>query len=179
MTDMGAKHSGWRELTKEEIELWRSVTANIQPRHRTTLVHVAPKKAVATPLHRERVPNAPHDRHHLAPRSIDPTVKRQLKKGRLEIEARLDLHWCRLAEAHARVTSFLVRAHANGARVVLIVTGKGKRAPDEDAGPLKRQTPMWLSDPRLRHLVAAFGEADPVHGGGGALYVRLRRKGRQ
>jgi DNA-nicking Smr family endonuclease len=37
---------------------------------------------------------------------------------------------------------------------------------------------MWLAAPRLRPIVVGFDEAGPTHGGGGALYVRLRRAGR-
>jgi DNA-nicking Smr family endonuclease len=35
--------------------------------------------------------------------------------------------------------------------------------------------PQWLALPELRGLVLGFEEAGPRQGGGGALYVRLRR----
>lgn len=96
---------------------------------------------------------------------------------------RLDLHGRRVADAHGAVFDFLQRAHRVGATLVLIVTGKGGRSGQSDpwaqageVGVLRRQAPLWLADPRLRHIVAGFGEASTPHGGSGALYVRLRRR---
>ncbi|MDE2361672.1 MAG: Smr/MutS family protein [Hyphomicrobiales bacterium] len=177
MTKMDARRSGLRDLTIEELELWRFVTANIRPWRKLPHAPTSPKTAM-TAAHRQPVSVGRNQQvHRPAPAAIHPMVKRKLKKGRLEIDARLDLHGYRLAEAHVHLAAFLTQAQARGARTVLIVTGKGKGAGDGEVGPLKRQTPMWLSDPRLRHLVAAFGEADRTHGGAGALYVQLRRGG--
>ena len=75
---------------------------------------------------------------------------------------------------------FLRHSQARGARLVIIVTGKGG-AIDEfsgwpnERGVLKRLTPQWLREPDLRSVVLGFEEAGRAHGGSGALYVRLRR----
>jgi DNA-nicking Smr family endonuclease len=42
---------------------------------------------------------------------------------------------------------------------------------------LRRRTPEWLADPALRGVVAGVSEAHRRHGGEGALYVALKRKG--
>ncbi len=168
-----------RRLTTEESQLWRIVTANVRP---LTPRKTDPPSAGATPV-RDHTSIATHavapsppvrvERKPLG--DIERRTRRDLLKGKVVVDARLDLHGQTLAEAHQRVTRFLHRAQDEEARYVLIVTGKGKTTGGE-FGPLRRQTPMWLADPRLRHIVAAYGEASPAHGGAGALYVRIRRK---
>ena len=84
------------------------------------------------------------------------------------------------AEAHQALRGFLRHSQARGARLVIVVTGKG--GPLDEPGPwphergvLRRLTPHWLRDPDLRSIVLGFEEAGRAHGGSGALYVRLRR----
>ena len=101
-------------------------------------------------------------------------------------DAALDLHGYRQAEAFEVLRRFLHRAQADGARVVLVVTGKGGRSGSFDGsspalgagegGVLKRSVPLWLSQPDFRMLVIGYEEAAKTHGGSGALYVRLRRR---
>ena len=96
------------------------------------------------------------------------------------IDGALDLHGLTQAEAHQALRGFLRYSQARGARLVIIVTGKGG-AIDEfsswpnERGVLKRLTPQWLREPDLRSVVLGFEEAGRAHGGSGALYVRLRR----
>ena len=81
-----------------------------------------------------------------------------------------------------RCCASCTRAQADGARMVLVVTGKGAGRGDREAaverGVLKRQVPMWLSLPEFRLLIVGFEDAHVGHGGEGALYVRLRRASR-
>ncbi len=95
----------------------------------------------------------------------------------MSIEARLDLHGMTQAQAHRALASFLARSHAAGKRDVLIVTGKGTRqgAEGSPTGVLRRTVPRWLAEPALRQLVLATAAALPRDGGGGALYLLLRR----
>ena len=67
-----------------------------------------------------------------------------------------------------------MRSQASGAKVVLVITGKGVRG-DGERGVLKRQVPMWLRLPEFRDMVVGFETAGIGHGGEGAMYVRLRR----
>lgn len=173
-------HKG-RRLTAEELELWHAVTANVRPREPRKLSASSPvdHKHKPPPDNRTRADPPAKVRSTLRPLGpIDRREQRDLSKGRLRIDARIDLHGRRVADAHQAVHEFLRRAQGEGARVVLIVTGKGGGAAkiDGEIGVLRRQAPFWLADPRLRHIVAAFGEAAQAHGGAGALYVRLRRR---
>lgn len=176
-----------RQLSAEEIELWRAVTSTVRPRDPRKLAVVRPlseQRPAPKAEHSVLVETCPKIRPALRPLgSIDRRQQKELSKGRLQIDARIDLHGRRVADAHQAINDFLRRAQGEGARVVLIVTGKGGGrsgvgAPHSDGeiGILRRQAPLWLADPRLRHVVAAFGEAAPAHGGAGALYVRLRRR---
>ena len=83
------------------------------------------------------------------------------------------------SEAHHALVRFLHAARRDGARMVLVITGKGARAgrrcPMAERGVLKRQVPLWLESAELRPLVIGFEDASRGHGGQGALYVRLRR----
>lgn len=119
---------------------------------------------------------------------VDRKKLKRLKSGRTEIEGRIDLHGMRQDEAHSALRAFLHRAQGKGWRWVLVITGKGKvlarddhepfdmHAP-RDRGVLKRNVPRWLEEPDLRPLVISFTTAAIEHGGEGALYVHLRKRG--
>jgi len=109
---------------------------------------------------------------------IERRQKQRLARGMAAIDARLDLHGKTQAQAHAELLRFLRRAQSDGARFVLVITGKGSLAGSDgsERGVLKRQVPLWLRQPELRGYVSAIEQAHVVHGGEGALYVRLRRQ---
>jgi DNA-nicking Smr family endonuclease len=112
---------------------------------------------------------------------IEPRLRMRLRRGHSDVDRAIDLHGLRQMEAHARLRTFLYEAQRDGARVVLVITGKGKGAEDsyqEPYGVLRRAVPHWLREPDLRNLVIGFEEATATHGGSGALYVRVRRNGR-
>jgi DNA-nicking Smr family endonuclease len=104
-------------------------------------------------------------------------MRQKISRGSEPIDARIDLHGMTQASAHGALIHFLRRAQHDGARLVLVITGKGKAGTDSHAerGVLKRQVPLWLESPELRPLVIGFEAATIGHGGAGALYVRMRR----
>jgi DNA-nicking Smr family endonuclease len=96
------------------------------------------------------------------------------------IDAALDLHGLTQSEAHDALRGFLRHSQARGARLVIVVTGKGGPRDEpgrwpQERGVLRRLTPHWLREADLRSVVLGFEEAGRAHGGSGALYVRLRR----
>jgi DNA-nicking Smr family endonuclease len=93
--------------------------------------------------------------------------------GREAIGARIDLHGLSQAGAQAALAAFVEDACARGLRGVLVITGKGLLGD----GVLRRRVPEWLAEPPLRSLVAGISEAHRRHGGSGALYVALKRRG--
>ncbi|MEL6061023.1 MULTISPECIES: Smr/MutS family protein [unclassified Methylobacterium] len=131
-----------------------------------------PRPATAAPYQAPPQRNAPSA-------GLERTAKVGLRRGRLAIEARIDLHGMVQAEAHAALTGFLLRARAAGHAYVLVVTGKGGPGYSEafaERGVLRRSVPHWLRGGELRGIVLGFEEAARHHGGAGALYVRLRRR---
>jgi DNA-nicking Smr family endonuclease len=111
----------------------------------------------------------PSGTHH----PLERPVKRKIAKGRLALEARIDLHGLIQSEAHAMLLDFLLRAHERGLRHVLVITGKGSSMGSD--GALKRAVPMWFSKPEFRFLISSYETAAQHHGGDGALYIRLSR----
>lgn len=105
----------------------------------------------------------------------------KLRRGRLEPDARLDLHGMTAARAHAALTSFILGAHGSGYRLVLVITGKG-RAPEDGSlaphrhGVLRHSLPHWLQAPPLASRILQIAPAHLRHGGAGAYYVYLRRQ---
>lgn len=110
------------------------------------------------------------------PPGVDRRTADRLRRGKLPIDATLDLHGYRQIDAMMALFSAIEGASARAQRKLLVITGKGTfDRPGADRGVLKRQLPHWLNDPRIRDRVLAFSPARPEHGGGGAFYVLLRR----
>jgi DNA-nicking Smr family endonuclease len=173
-----------RKLTDHEQALWHGVTRSVAPLKRRRASRDADaaaqpaKKAVkpaattrahAAPM-RPAIPKGPPP---LAP--IDRRTRQRIARGSEAIDARIDLHGRTQSEAHDALLRFLRRAQHDGARTVLVITGKGGGDESKGRGVLKRQVPMWLALPEFRALVVGFGDAAISHGGEGALYVRVRR----
>ncbi|WP_332870131.1 Smr/MutS family protein [Roseovarius salinarum] len=106
----------------------------------------------------------------------------RMRRGKLKPQARLDLHGMTLDRAHPALNGFIMRAHASGHRLVLVITGKGRSGIDagpvpEQRGVLRRTVPRWLALPPLAQVVLQVTQAHARHGGEGAFYVYLRRQG--
>lgn len=182
-----------RALTDDEDALWRGVARSVKPLRTRTRKRIAERntEAVAPPpaLVKARskiksvetlgapvvvraVPKTQPSTSSPVP--IDRRTRKKLARGHEEIDARLDLHGMTQAEAHTALSRFLYHVQADGAKFVIVVTGKGGRG-DGERGVLRRQVPLWLRLPEFRSLVVGFETAHIGHGGDGALYVRVRR----
>ncbi|MCC5958279.1 MAG: Smr/MutS family protein [Rhodobacteraceae bacterium] len=112
--------------------------------------------------------------------SMDKRKFQRMTKGKLQPEARIDLHGMTLAQAHAALNGFILRAQSQGLRLVLVITGKGKTVADDGPiprrrGALKHDVPQWLRMAPLAGAVQELREAHLRHGGSGAYYVYLRK----
>ena len=126
---------------------------------------VSPKPAAPPSV---AVPDISHGRAA----GIDRRSAERLRRGRLSIEGRLDLHGMTQAAAVERLAEFIARAEVAGKRCVLVITGKGLAS----GGVLRDQVPRWLNLAPNRARVLAFDYAQQQHGGSGALYVLLKRR---
>lgn len=192
---MARKRSG---LSADDLEVWSRVAGTVTP--------LDPPVPIAPPVPVERitklrakpvgsVPPMPAPRRSLVtvdtapdpmrglvdqPLRMDKRVHGRLKRGKIEPDARIDLHGMTEARAHRALTGFLLRAQAEGARVVLVITGKGRRPEGhrmtEVPGVLRRAVPHWLRDAPLAGIVLQILQAHDRHGGAGAYYVYLKRR---
>ncbi len=171
-------------LSEAEIALWRQVARTVKPLPGRKPVEPEPElpapvlpvevpaPAVAAPRTMTPKPAQPP----LAP--LERRLRTQLRRGQQGVEAAIDLHGMRQDEAHAALRGFLRVQQMRGAKLVLVVTGKGAPGGSgfgTERGVLRRNVPHWLSLADLRPLVLGFDEAEQRHGGSGALYIRLRR----
>ena len=190
-----------RSLSPEEADLWRSVARTARPLHShpiplpepapapepPPLAHARPRLSPFLLGEKHRKP----EKHDLAPGLSDLVAQAPLRmdagtharmtRGKLQPEARIDLHGMTLAEAHPELIRFILNAQSAGLRLVLVITGKGKPGPDHGPipiryGVLKHQVPHWLRLPPLGPAVLQVTEAHLRHGGTGAYYVYLRRR---
>lgn len=165
-----------RRLSAEELALWHHVTRDTLPLDGQKAEPVptpeprpAPPTAASAPLAEPAAHSALPAAS--APRGIDRRTLQRLKRGLVQIDARLDLHGLTQDEAHRHLTLFLAHHQRQGARCLLVITGLGGRS----GGILRRMTPRWLAEPPNAQRVIAHAPAQRRHGGEGALYVLLRR----
>jgi DNA-nicking Smr family endonuclease len=186
-----------RRLTDEEHVLWRGVARSVAPLKRgrsrklvdadADVAMSTPKTDKASPAKKSKVVVHTHAAPSVAKAktkppttsppplmTIDRRTRLRIARGAEAIDARIDLHGRTQSEAHGVLLSFLRRVQADGARTVLVITGKGSRDQGE-RGVLRRQVPLWLVLPEFRIYVIGVEDAHVGHGGEGALYVRVRR----
>lgn len=106
---------------------------------------------------------------------LDKATEKRLKRGRVVIEGRIDLHGMVQDEARPALERFIESAWRQGKREVLVITGKGTRA-DGSVGVLRQMVPVWLNQAPNRARITAFRYAVAKDGGEGALYVRLKKR---
>ncbi len=177
-----------RVPSRSERDLFRDVMRDVEPRReRPTLPDEAAPPAHADPPDDRNAgaPPGPIPRSNLPElRSgrlpgLDTRSAMRLKRGQYPIEDRIDLHGMAQAEAHGALAEFVFEAAATDKRCVLVITGKGRGSssvPGGLAGVLRRMVPRWLNQSPLRSMILGFQEAQPRHGGAGALYLLLRRR---
>ena len=117
----------------------------------------------------------PNIQHGDAP-GLDKRTAQRLRRGRINVEAQLDLHGLKQDEAHIALCQFLTKSYNIGHRCVLVITGKG--ALSQGGGVLRKMVPLWLNENTNRNFVLSFTYSTPADGGTGAIYILLKRKRR-
>ena len=181
-----------RRLAPEEKLLWGRVMATVKPLH--------PAKPVATTPLADKIPTPPKANSAVTkikskPTSIMRPVKaeavkpaidnnldshwdRRFHKGVVSPDISVDLHGQGLATAYARLDHTLEQAIHQRMRVILLVTGNVRshdRASGQGRGAIAAVVRDWLAASRHASSISAVRGAHPRHGGGGALYIVLKR----
>lgn len=185
----GKRHG--RTLTNEDRRLWRQVASTVKPlseekgqflkdeMNRLMDASAVPelstkpvKLPAQKPLDYQSSWSPPAQRRQPTSHPIEDRIAKNLGKGRQSIDARIDLHGMTQERARFALLDFLQMAQRANHRMVLVITGKG----DQGRGVLRTNVPRWLSLPAFAPLVNGYRESEVSHGGGGALYVRIRRR---
>lgn len=168
-----------RRLTADEQRLWARVVETVRPLGHLTAPKPAPEPAGVPPAAKPAPAGMkPVPAARPAPGiTLDRSWDRRLARGAVAPDATLDLHGHNLATAYDLLDRRLEQAIADGARLLLLVTGKppGAERPVR-RGAIRAAVGDWLAASRHAGHIAGVRGAHPRHGGSGALYIVLRRK---
>ena len=112
-------------------------------------------------------------------------INKELKRGKINIDRRIDLHGYGLVEAHEKFISEVIKNYNKNKRCLLIITGKGvhkKIKNEQDLNPklfygkIKNSIINWINEDNLKKYILTYQDAGFEHGGDGALFVYLRKK---
>lgn len=171
-----------RSLSPEEAELWSRVEATIRPLSRdkkhqqsseTELKNIARRSPVQKT---DPLPLANNVRPQLG-KTLDRSWDRRLRSGDLEPDRVIDLHGMNLDTAWRAIDRGLEQALSAGERVMLLITGHHRVGdPPVERGRIRAAVYDWLAASRHASRIAAVRGAHRRHGGGGSLYIVLRRR---
>ncbi len=182
-----------------DFHLWTSVAETVEPLRRKGLLkhgsgtlpmpEAEPEPIVKAPPRPLKTGKpflppyqAPPQPAAFVEKHVDPAIHKKVRRGRIDIDGKIDLHGMTQAEARETLRRFIGARAARGDRTVLVITGKGARTDNDyiaamtERGILRTMLPIWLSEPGLSHLISGWSVAARGHGGEGAWYVRLRRQ---
>jgi len=172
-----------RSLSPEESALWARVAATIRPLSRDPVVPISttpaprpnPQPALKAKAARPVQPK-PRPRP-VADQTLDGSWDRRLITGRVDPDRVLDLHGLSLDQAWSAIDRGLDQALARGDRVLLLITGHYRPGePPVQRGKIRAAVHDWLAASRHATGIAAVRGAHRRHGGGGSLYIVLKRK---
>jgi DNA-nicking Smr family endonuclease len=173
-----------RQLNPDETALWARVTASIKPLSREKIKSQSTEKqgesvTVENPARRQQPRSIPSvSLPRLKPATtLDGTWDRRLRSGAVEPDHILDLHGMNLDSAWRAIDRVLEQAVNAGERVILLITGHHRPGePPVERGRIRAAVHDWLAVSRHAPRIAAVRGAHRRHGGGGSLYIILRRR---
>jgi DNA-nicking Smr family endonuclease len=171
-----------RSLTPDVAALWARVAATIRPLSREKNDPQASEPQVATPKARvapspAAIPARPAERSTKAGATLDGSWDRRLGGGSVQPDRIVDLHGMSLDGAWRSIDRALDAAIGRGERVLLLITGHQRSGePPVRRGAIRAAVHDWLDASRHAGDIASVRGAHRRHGGGGSLYIVLRRK---
>jgi DNA-nicking Smr family endonuclease len=97
-----------------------------------------------------------------------------LRSGRFSVQAHLDLHGLNLKDARFVLDEFLLASVRRSFWCVRVIHGRGLHS-HKHHSVLKQNIQRWLCTRRMSRHVIAYTSARRCDGGGGAVYVLLRK----
>ena len=173
-----------RSLSAEEAALWAKVTATIRPLSRdqsdAPTIELAPAPPLGTVRGRVPPPRPvsppPSHPETLHQATLDGGWDRRLRSGKVEPDRILDLHGHSLDRAWTAIDRALESSIASSDRILLLITGHERRGdPPLERGRIRAAVHDWLAISRHSSRIAAVRGAHRRHGGGGSLYIILRK----
>lgn len=111
-------------------------------------------------------------------------INKDLKRGKIKIDRRVDLHGYSLLDAYDKFKKEVIKTYNRNQRCILIVTGKGLHLKKNDSsltpklfyGKIKNSIKNWITREDLQKYVLTYQDAGFEHGGDGAIFIYLRKK---
>ena len=111
--------------------------------------------------------------------NLEKNILKKIQKGKIKVSASLDLHGSNLKDSKKLVFDFINNNYEKQNRLLLLITGKGKRVFLDDQwrgiGKLKNQIPLWLNSLALSQKIIWFDHAPAEKGGEGAFLIYLKK----
>jgi DNA-nicking Smr family endonuclease len=160
-----------RTLSVEEKSIWKKVARTIAPRKSNK--GNGSSRPLFSIIEFENMMRLPIDRKELKEKNklkIEINQDKKTRRGRVQIEAQIDLHDMTQLQAKYKLYQVIKGAKKNNKKCILIITGKGARG----EGVLRGSFVEWVNDPEVRDLIATYAPAHKKHGGIGAWYIFLK-----
>lgn len=177
-----------KRLTYEDREIWSRITNTVKPlssieknfpnsfleefeadlQKHSSPQSVTKLQSSAAPVFHPPVQKRPL----LSTEKIDDKTTKKISRGKVSIDGRLDLHGYHQQEAYQILYNYVENAYFSGKRTILVITGKGNFG----RGVLRENVPKWLAGAKFRSYISGFAQSHAVHGGAGAIYIKIRRK---
>ncbi|MDG1522342.1 MAG: Smr/MutS family protein [Hellea sp.] len=168
MTD---KNENPRILSPDEKSIWKKVARTIAPRKsekghgasRPLFSKIEFENMLRLPVERK----GPKEKNKL---KIEINQDKKTRRGRVQIEAQIDLHDMTQPQARTKLHQMIKTAKTSNKKCILVITGKGLRG----EGVLRGSFVKWVNDSEVRDLIATYASAHKKHGGIGAWYIFLK-----
>lgn len=168
MTD---KNENPRILSPDEKSIWKKVARTIAPR-KSEKGHGASRPLFST-IEFENMLRLPVERKGPKEKNklkIEINQDKKTRRGRVQIEAQIDLHDMTQPQARTKLHQMIKTAKTSNKKCILVITGKGLRG----EGVLRGSFVKWVNDSEVRDLIATYASAHKKHGGIGAWYIFLK-----
>lgn len=156
---------------ENDVALWDEYAATIKPlkkKQKHTFINNINVKTnhLCNPL----LPKTKHS----SLMSFDRVIFNKIKKRKIAVDAKLDLHGYFLEEAYKQLSQFIKYHYFLGNQLLLVITGKSKASDNQLT--IKGAIKDWIENSELLNIVHSISDAAEIDGGKGAIYLKLRRK---